>query len=236
MGILEINRRFYDSLWKDARFVEPSRFNTWEIIRPLLPQARSRLEVAPGLRPRLPLDGTQFLDISREAVEKLRTHRANATVGSITAIPFPDASFDLVCALDIVEHVDDDNEAFAELARVARPGATLLLSAPLNPEAWTGFDAVVGHRRRYNLEDLLARLSAHGFTVKKSAAYGMQPKSSAALNFGIWFLNHRRRIAMLWYTYILMPLALRFQKKLILSDGLADTRDAGDIFLLCQRS
>src|SRR6266850_420097 len=48
----ETNRRFYDALWRDARLVEPRRFNTWPLVSTLVSQAHSRLEVAPGLRPR----------------------------------------------------------------------------------------------------------------------------------------------------------------------------------------
>ena len=53
-ALLEVNRRFYDPLWTDARLVEPQRFNTWPLVRSVLPRSRRQLEVAPGLRPRLP--------------------------------------------------------------------------------------------------------------------------------------------------------------------------------------
>jgi hypothetical protein len=57
--LLDRNRSYYDMLWSDARLVEPRRFNTWPLVQSLLSTAAQRLEVAPGLRPRLPLeDGT----------------------------------------------------------------------------------------------------------------------------------------------------------------------------------
>ena len=61
--LLDANRRYYDSLWAGARLVEPQRFNTWPLVQSLLPQGGSRLGVAAGLRPRLPLGGAQFVDI-----------------------------------------------------------------------------------------------------------------------------------------------------------------------------
>ena len=70
--LLDRNRSYYDMLWSDADLVEPQRFNTWPLVQSLLPTAVQRLEVAPGLRPRLPIEGTQFLDISAPAVAKLR--------------------------------------------------------------------------------------------------------------------------------------------------------------------
>jgi SAM-dependent methyltransferase len=146
--ILTANRRFYDALWRDAWLVRPERFNTWPLARSLAARKRRRLEVAPGLRPRLPIRGTQFVDISMPALAKLRDHGASAVLGLATSIPVPDGAFDLVCAFDIVEHVGDGEGALAELSRVAAPGAVLLLSVPLHPERWNAFDEFVGHQRR----------------------------------------------------------------------------------------
>src|SRR5882724_9403672 len=98
--LLEVNRSFYDALWRDTCLVEPQRFNTWPLVSSLVSQSRSRLEVAPGLRPRLPVEGTHFVDLSEPAIAKLRPRAASATLGSITALPFAAGQFDLVCAVD----------------------------------------------------------------------------------------------------------------------------------------
>jgi SAM-dependent methyltransferase len=50
--------------------------------------------------------------------------------GDATALPFPDASFERVIASEVVEHITDDARAFAELARVLRPGGTLAVTVP----------------------------------------------------------------------------------------------------------
>src|SRR5579862_2128195 len=97
-------------LWSGARLVEPHRFNTWPLVQSLLPKAAQRLEVAPGLRPRLPIEGTQFLDISPPAIAKLRGRGAQVVLGKVTCLPFADSSFDLVCAFDIIEHVERSEE------------------------------------------------------------------------------------------------------------------------------
>ena len=147
--LLGANRHFYNALWTDARLIEPERFNTWPLVRSLLAPAQRRLEVAPGLRPRLPIEHTQFVDISAAALEKLRVRGGSGTLGSITALPYGNAGFDLICAFDVIEHVDDDERALAELSRVAASGAALITSVPLHPAQWSGFDAFVGHRHRY---------------------------------------------------------------------------------------
>jgi hypothetical protein len=94
--LLRSNRRFYDPLWADTRLVKPESFNTWPLVQSLLPQSARRLEIAPGLRPRLPMAGTQFVDISAPALEKLRQHGARVILSSVTRLPYADAAFDLV--------------------------------------------------------------------------------------------------------------------------------------------
>lgn len=51
-------------------------------------------------------------------------------LGDVRDIPFPDASFDFVYAGGVVEHFDESAQAVAEMARVLRPGGTLLITAP----------------------------------------------------------------------------------------------------------
>jgi len=233
--LLDVNRDFYNALWADADLIDPQRFNTWPLVRSLLAPMQVRLEVAPGLRPRLPIEGTQFIDISPAALAKLRARGASGTLGSITALPYGDAVFDLICAFDVIEHVDDDECALAELARVAAPGAALITSVPLHPGQWSSFDDFVGHRRRYEPAELKPRLARHGFSVERSAAFGMKPNSSRLVDLGMWFLIHRREHAMWWYNRVFMPLGMRFQKPLALAEGLIDIAEVGEILLLCRR-
>jgi len=228
------NQRFFDDLWRESRLIGPERFNTWPLVRDLAAGATRRLEVAPGLRPRLPIAGTHFADISGPAVAALRAHGGHATRASITALPFPSRRFQLVCALDIVEHVEDDDAALGELTRTAAPGATFLLSIPLHPERWTMLDELVGHCRRYEPARLLAMLDRHGLVVEQTAEHSMQPKSSRLIDCGMWFLVHRRGRAIWWYNHVFMPLALRFERKLVLTRGLVDLERADEILLVCR--
>ena len=233
--LLDVNRKYYDSLWAEAHLVDPDRFNTWPLVQSLLPQGASRLEVAPGLRPRLPLEGTQFVDISLPALVKLRARGASATMSHVTSLPFASGSFGLVCALDIVEHVDDDDAALAEISRVTKTGALLMLSVPLHPARWTRFDEFVGHRRRYEPDRLWKKLAEHRLGVERSAVFGMQPRSSRLLDAGMWWLTHHREQALWWYNRAFMPLGLRFQKPLKLCTGTIGTDGVDEILMVCRK-
>jgi SAM-dependent methyltransferase len=230
------NREFDESLWASSRLVDPSRFNTWPMVRELAMALPRRLEVAPGLRPRLPLDGTYFVDISRAALAALRAESASAMRGTISALPCPDASFDLICALDILQYVADDDKALRELSRVAAPDARLLLSVPLHPEAGIDFADIEGDHRRYQPRQLQERLGAHGWTIERSATYGTQPASSRLLALGQRYLKHRRDSAQWWYDHVIEPLELRLQKPLHWRPGLGATDAVDELILLCRRA
>ena len=234
--LLVANRRFYDSLWSGAQLIEAQRFNTWPLISSVLPASKRQLEIAPGLRPRLPLRDTQFVDISAAALGVLRARGASATLARVSSLPFASDSFDLVCALDIIEHVDDDDGAMAEIARISRPGAPVLLSAPLHPSRWTAFDDFVGHRRRYEPGQLRSKLTRHGLQIERSAVYGMQPKSTRLLDLGIWWLQHHRERALWWYNRVFMPLGMMFQKRLTLTSGMLDATEIDELLLVCRRT
>ncbi len=230
-----VNREFYDALWNDSSLQSPERFNTWPEVSRLATDAPRRLEVGPGLRPRLPIAGTTFIDLSPPAVERLRAGGGEARSGDIANLPFAEAAFDLVCAFDVVEHVTDDLAVFCELARVVCPGGRLIFSVPLHPEGWTEFDNLVGHVRRYPPDQLLERIASHGFALERSAVYGMQPTNTWLLRFGMWWLKHFRGRSMFLYNRVFMPLGLRLQKPLVFVDGLVDHTGVDEVVLICRR-
>lgn len=232
---LAANRRFYDALWSASYVVSPRRFNTWPLLSRLAASAPARLEIGPGLRPRLPIAGTYFVDVSRPALSRLKARGGLATLGEITTLPFPDCTFDLVCAFDIVEHVEDDRQVFRELGRVARDGATVIFSVPLHPARWSAFDTLVGHVRRYDPDDLLATLEEHSFVLEQSAGFGMQPRSRWLLDFAVWGLTQRRVQAMRWYNRLFLPLGLLLQRRLAWAPGLIDVAEVDEVLLVCAR-
>ena len=191
--------------------------------------------MAPGLRPRPPQQRTQFLDISAAAMTRFRACGGAAVIGVINALPFAEQTFDLVCSFDIVEHVDDDEAALAELSRVCAPGGALLLSVPLHEAAWTAFDDFVGQRRRNEPQDLANKLRRHRFDIERSTVFGMQPNSSRLLALGMWHLTHHRRRAMWWYNHVLMPIGLRMRKKLRWQPGLIDDPRVDTVLMVCRK-
>jgi len=75
-------------------------------------------------------------------------------IGSVEQSPFTAGSFDLVLALDVFEHLDDDSAGVREVVRLVKPGGTLLITVPALPSLWGGQDVVSEHRRRYTKRTL----------------------------------------------------------------------------------
>ena len=78
-------------------------------------------------------------------------------------LPFAADSFDAVFALDIVEHLEDDQSCVEEAFRVLRPGGVLVITVPAFAWLWSQWDVELGHRRRYRRKRLKSLVSAAGF-------------------------------------------------------------------------
>jgi SAM-dependent methyltransferase len=77
-------------------------------------------------------------------------------------IPFED-EFDIVCALDVLEHVGEDELVLEEMYRTARPGGGVIISVPQHPWLWSAGDDYAHHKRRYRRGELVAKLRGAGF-------------------------------------------------------------------------
>ena len=107
----------------------------------------------------------------------------HAVVADATALPYPDASFDRIIAAEVLEHIDDDEQAITELARVLRPGGTIAVTVPARAAervCWAlsaDYHAPAvpdGHVRIYRSEELRAKLAAAGLYVSDShGAHGL---------------------------------------------------------------
>jgi O-antigen biosynthesis protein len=74
------------------------------------------------------------VDIAQDAIDYARSSSSHATsefhVGSLHELPFADASFDMAVCFEVIEHVEEQPRAIAELRRVLKPGGVLAISSP----------------------------------------------------------------------------------------------------------
>ena len=112
------------------------------------------------------------LDLAPEAIDLARDRGVPRLArGSVSALPFRTASFDLVTSFDVLYHlaVEDDRTAFAELRRVLRPGGIVLVRLPAYNWIRGDHDRAVHTRHRYTRAELTERLLLAGFHVEHAS-------------------------------------------------------------------
>lgn len=103
------------------------------------------------------------LDIDHEFVSVCKERGfEHVLCGSGYELPYADASFDLVCLFDTIEHLPDDEQALREVMRVLRPGGSVFVSVPAYQWLWSHNDKTAHHFRRYTAGRLRAVMKKAG--------------------------------------------------------------------------
>lgn len=120
-----------------------------------------RLESWPGVE-------VYGLDFSGQALAYTRGRgHGHLVQGDLTRLPFPDDSFDVITALDVVEHIREDEGALLEINRVMGPGGVLVVSVPAFRFLWGPHDRALQHFRRYTAGEVARLMDRSGFRVSK---------------------------------------------------------------------
>lgn len=82
-------------------------------------------------------------------------------------LPFRDRSFDVIVALDILEHLSDDQAALSEFQRVLKPGGRVIATVPAYKSLWSGHDVALMHFRRYVSREVRERFTLARLKIEK---------------------------------------------------------------------
>ncbi|MFH1236305.1 MAG: class I SAM-dependent methyltransferase [Parcubacteria group bacterium] len=127
----------------------------------------SVLDVGCGPGGNLPLLATfgrvTGLDMHADAVSRAKKLAYEKVIqADAMHMPFTDGMFDMVAAVDIIEHVDDDAGLIRELNRVLKPGGILFITTAAFPFLWSRLDDLSHHRRRYTRTSLMVAVKSVG--------------------------------------------------------------------------
>jgi len=107
------------------------------------------------------------LDVSPFALKFAREKGMKYLVlGSAENLPFTDNCFDLVAALDVLEHLDDDCQALREIFRVLKPKGAFVFTVPAFMSLWSVHDIALTHKRRYLWREIHDKVVQAGFQVR----------------------------------------------------------------------
>jgi SAM-dependent methyltransferase len=87
-----------------------------------------------------------------------------AVRATVAPLPLATSSVDVVCLLDVIEHLPEPAGALAEARRVLRPDGRLVINVPAHAWLWSSADVHLGHQRRYDRTMLREELRAAGFS------------------------------------------------------------------------
>ncbi len=107
--------------------------------------------------------------------------------------PIPDGVLDAVVMLNVLEHIEDDAMALAQVHRMLKPGGIVVLEVPAGASLYDDYDRALQHFRRYDMAQLLARIAGAGLQPVRTTYLGCTVYPAFAL---VKRLNRRRPVSL----------------------------------------
>lgn len=157
------------------------RYHAWtfSVVRPFI--GRRVLEVGGGLGSlsRSLLDRERLVILDYDAVCAARLTESFAATPNVRVLqgdiadprsvePLGGERLDTAICVNVLEHVEDDRAALANMRRALSPGGRLVLLVPAHPSLYGTLDKLVGHHRRYTRAEALEKVRGAGFTIERS--------------------------------------------------------------------
>jgi len=102
-----------------------------------------------------------FYDIvSIPLKQYIHQERLYPVCGDIAKLPFQDKTYDFVSALDVLEHVRNDELAISEISRILKHDGIAIITVPHMMKYYTSQDKLIGHYRRYEISQVLSRFKS----------------------------------------------------------------------------
>ena len=209
----DYNEEFYDRLWKNSRFLSHDIWPIWGAIRGCLKKDSRVLEIGPGIRPKVPIMGSYFVETSIVAANMLSEKGGN--ILSHDQLASKKGFFDIVCAFEVLEHIPEDRTLMATLSSIMRTGGSLFISVPVNQKHWSEGDVMAGHFRRYDPEALQRMMNREGFQLECYAEDSLFSKvygSKLAVKIAKKMLQRFPRLSLTIESYCLLA-ACAYAKK-----------------------
>jgi len=233
------NKKFYTNLWHIKKIKNCKFWNTWKKFEQIIPKENSKLlDIGCGIRPRIPIKGSYFLDISQTALKALEAQGGICHCGDAGEMPYYSNFFDFINASEVLEHIEEDQKVLREVYRVLKPKAHFSFSVPLNMKYWTKFDKKVNHVRRYNPSELYNKIIEHGYEIK--SFYMNNPSTSKIYkNIATLFLSYMPKLALYLEEHISLPITeymVKQKKTKWHTDNFVDKlENASGVIVLCKK-
>jgi len=112
------------------------------------------------------------LDIFLEAIKFCIKRNAGNEyyILNLYDMPFSE-HYDLICAFDVIEHIDDDCKVLKNIHSALKKDGQVLITVPANKNLWSKIDIYSGHKRRYTKEELRKKIEDAGFEISRASYF-----------------------------------------------------------------
>ena len=113
-------------------------------------------------------------DCIPEPLEKIAKHYPDIPLIQFDLVncPLPDNCIDIIVALNVLEHIENDNAALQQIYRILKPGGRVIIEVPANPDLYDFYDEQLKHFRRYASDELSQKAENAGFAVQSTSHLG----------------------------------------------------------------
>ena len=91
--------------------------------------------------------------------------------GDLVTLPYREKSFDFVSALDVLEHIKDDQLAVSEISRILKKNGIAVITVPHRMKYYTNQDRIIGHYRRYDIAQIISKFNK--FNLRNLKTFGV---------------------------------------------------------------
>jgi 2-polyprenyl-3-methyl-5-hydroxy-6-metoxy-1,4-benzoquinol methylase len=128
------------------------------------------------------------IDVSEEAIDySIKRGMKNVFVGDITSMNIDEYlnKFDLILALDVIEHIQEDTLVLSRINQMLVDGGLLVVNVPAHKFLWSEHDEALHHKRRYSKLELTEKVKDSGLKIVK-VSYFVSTVFFPILLFRLW--------------------------------------------------
>jgi len=233
------NKKLYTKIWKVKKIKSHKFWSTWTEFRKIIPRQKSNLlDIGCGIRPRIPVKNSYFVDLSESALNILEKYGGHCYCGDAKNLPYKSGFFDFINASEVLEHIKQDELVIREIKRVLKPNGYFSFSVPMNMKYWSKFDDIVNHMRRYSPEELYNKINNNGLKIQ-SYCMNEPTKSKVYKNIASVVLKKFPKLAVFIEEYITLPISERIQKindrKWLCDKFIENLTNASGVIIICQK-
>lgn len=146
------------------------------------------------------------VDVSNEAIKICQSRGIpNVVFGDINSLDLSkhESMFDLILALDVLEHIQDDLETMRRVKYMLKPDGYFFVNVPAHKFLWSEHDEALHHKRRYHSLEIMGKLQDTGFKIMKKTFF-VTTAFPAIVLFRMWN-NFFGKSAYPKTSYVLLP-------------------------------